>query len=333
MKEQFSFSEKKEIPRAFVVAAIKETLKHPMILQVPHVQRRLTEIEKSLTDLRKNELSWHLDFNDAISTLQIEEPWAPALRRVNAARAHLEKAVANKTAACIWYPTSKCTYWKTRVRILNKTHQKTLQDPWISLMQYKPLPAHRLNASLTDFYEHFKTLYNLTYRDPRIMDMLDWIDSMEPLIVRTLLRGDLWAACIGHVVQQDYRIRELLDKAGLTEVRQVHERIYSISVAHVDSKLVDPWFDEAAAFAWWLPETIPAIVRRCATQQTGDCTRIGSAEIDSLQTRYSENMARSVLIGLWNGLPMVLVIFALELVISCSPVRSRSPPSTALALT
>jgi hypothetical protein len=331
MKEQFSFNEKKEIPRAFVVAAIKETLKHPMILQVPYVQRRLTEIEKSLTDLRKSELSWHLDFNDIISSFQIEEPWASAVQRSNAARANLNKVTTNKTAACTWYPSSKCTLWVARLRAANKTYQDTLKDPWISLMQYKPIPAYRLSANLTYFYDSFKTLYNLTYRDRRITDMLDWIDSVEPLIIRTLLRGDLWAACIGHVVHQDYRVRELLDKAGLTKVQQIHARIYNLSISQIDPKLVDPWFDEATAFAWWLPDTIPAIVRRCATQHTGDCARIGSVEINSLQTKFSENMSRSVLIGLWNGLPMVLVIFAIELVISCStPVR---PPSSSLTIT
>jgi hypothetical protein len=331
MKEQFTFSGKKEIPRAFVVAAIKETLKHPRILQVPQVQRRLSEIEKTLADLRRRELSWHLDFNDAISTLRIEEPWAPAIQKVNTAKANLYKANTNKTLTCKWYPTQKCKYWSVKVRALNKTYQETLRNPWISLMQYKPIPAYRLNSSLTDFYESFKSLYNLTYHDRRINAMLDWIDSVEPLIMRILLRGDLWASCIEHVVHQDYRIREILDKAGLLEVRQVHARMYNVSVIHVDSKTVDPWFDEAAAFAWWLPDTIPAIVRRCATQTTGDCDRIGSVEIDSLQTKLSGNMARSVLIGLWNGLPMVLVIFALELVISCSTPSIR--PSTSLTIT
>jgi hypothetical protein len=335
MKEQFSF-EKKEIPRAFVVAAIKETVKHPMILQVPHVQRRLTEIEKSLTHLRSHEITWHLKFNDVISELELEEPWAPAVRRSNKALSTLNRAIVNKTVSCMWYPTSKCKYWTTTVRTLNKTYQETLYDPWISLMRYKPVQARRLNATLVGFYEHFKTLYNLTYRDPRVAELLGQINSVEPLIVRTLLQGDLWTSCISHVVQQDYRVRDVLDKAGLTEVRQIHARIYNLSVSHIDPKIVETWFDEAAIFSWWLPDTIPAIVRRCATHTTGDCVRIGSIEIDSLQSRLSESISRSVLIGLWNGLPMVLVIFVLELIISYLPLSKpplRSPPPSTLTLT
>jgi len=313
LKSRLTIYQDIAIPRAFVMAAIKETMKHPTIVQVPVIQRRLDTIQKILADLRVSELTWRLKFNDMVASLQLEKPWFPALQRMNLAKARLNNATC-------WIP-SMC-------QKLNENYLRAKANPWLSIMEYRPVPAHYWlkPADSTIFYGRLKTLYNLTVQDNRIMTMLEWIGQFTPF-VKTLMEGDLWSALIDHVVHQDFRVRNLLDRAGLLEVQQVHERIYNLS-AQIDPKISQPWFDEAAALSWWLPDTIPAIVRRCISSQTGDCTRIGSVEIEFLQNRLTDRWSL-VLIGLWNGLPMVMVLFVMELICYLSSARLFSgPPSS-----
>ena len=305
------------IPRAFVMAAIRETIKHPTVVQVPVIQRRLDMIQKILAELRISELTWHLKFNDMVASLVLEKPWFSALQRMNLAKARLDNATC-------WIP-SMC-------QKLNDNYLRAKANPWLSIMEYRPVPARYWLKPVdsTVFYEKLKTLHNVTIQDRRIKTMLEWIGQFTPF-VRTLMEGDLWSALIDHVVHQDFRVRALLDKAGLLEVQQVHERIYNLS-AQTESKIIQPWFDEAAALSWWLPDTIPAIVRRCISSQTGDCTRIGSVEIEFLQNRLSDHWSL-VIIGLWNGLPMVLVLFVMELIIGCLPsARMFSGPASSSTL-
>jgi hypothetical protein len=131
---------------------------------------------------------------------------------------------------------------------------------------------------------------------------------------------------MSHAIHQDIQIHQLLDRSGIIEVQQIRERIYNLSVSGLEStdlSMIGPWFDEAATWSWWLPDTIPAIVRRCVTQTTGDCKRIGSTEIDSLMSRSV--VSKSIHTGLWSGLPLVLCIFAGELL---TEYFKKSPPIT-----
>jgi hypothetical protein len=59
---------------------------------------------------------------------------------------------------------------------------------------------------------------------------------------------------------------------------------------------------------------------------TGDWTRIGTAEIDSLMNR--PDMAKSIHAGLWSSVPLVGIIFIAELVIE----YFKKAPITTLSL-
>jgi hypothetical protein len=121
--------------------------------------------------------------------------------------------------------------------------------------------------------------------------------------------------------------------AGVQDLYNTHERIQAAALRVVASstpaeiKQVHGWFDEAAAHAWWLTDEIPAIVRRCVGQSTGECRRIGPTEIAALTAQYDERTRivddwnRRLFIGLWNAMPAVGLLFVLEVIVLLLPQR------------
>jgi hypothetical protein len=116
--------------------------------------------------------------------------------------------------------------------------------------------------------------------------------------------------------------------AGIQDMLNAHERIFNASLRVTkETKTVQEWFGEMASYAWWLGDDIPNIVRRCISQETGDCKRIGPTEIATLsaqmleQRRIINDWTRRVFIGMWNGMPVVFLLFLLEIVVLCIPQR------------
>jgi hypothetical protein len=119
--------------------------------------------------------------------------------------------------------------------------------------------------------------------------------------------------------------------AGVQDLMNTNERILNASLLTVasatDKKKVQDWFGEMSAYAWWLPEDIPSLVRRCAGQEAGDCTRIGPTEITALsaqigeRSKIVEDWTRRIFIGMWNAMPAVCLLFIVELIILCMPKR------------
>jgi hypothetical protein len=322
------------IPRAFVVEAIKETQKHPRLLEIPKIQARLVEIQKTLDYVRKADLAWRLEFQDLITSLQVKQPWKTAVDR-------LEYLKKKEVKVSCWLPTQACREVIRKAGNLQTQIRFAAKNPWLSLMRFEAVKASafirsqylmspRLSQEVHGLYKAFEGLYNVTAEDSRVpsltktIDRLSWSFKSRSKLIKTLMLGDLWAACMSHAIQHDTRIHSLLDRSGIIEVQQIRERIYNLSVsghAANDLSVIAPWFDEAATWSWWLPDTIPAIVRRCLTQKTGDCKRIGSTEIDSLMSQ--SDMSKSIHVGLWAGVPIVLCIFAGELL---TEYFKKSPP-------
>ena len=322
------------IPRVFVLEAIKETQRHPRLLEIPRIRLRLTDVQHTLDYLRKSELSWRLDFQDIITRLHVTQPWRHAVGRLDS----LQKKVVK--VSC-WLPTQACLTLKRKARNLQIQIRLAKENPWLSLMRFEAVKASafiqsqyrmtpRLSEEVHTLYETFNSLYNVTAEDPRIPVLIHRIERIslgfrsQNQLLNSLFLGDLWASCMSHAIAQDHRIHSLLDRSGIIEVRQIRERIYNTSViglSHDDLSVIVAWFDEATTWSWWLPDTIPAIVRRCLTKTTGECKRIGSTEIDSLMSR--SDVPKSIHTGLWSGLPLVLCIFAGELV---TEYFKKSPP-------
>ena len=317
------FTEWNGLPRGFVVAAIKETQRHPGILNVPIIQRRLTAIQHTLTDFRSKDLSWYVEYAEIIGGLLADEEarqiWSPIIDRA-----------ANATVV------AKACRWKCRTVVEEMRVAEAAAKPWRQVMDFRRIPASDiLNAStgLIQFYSALQTLHNVTgLHDVRIQQIMKRIpalvtgyDYWRSLLFRSLLVGDVWAMCIQHMKMQDTRIHEILVLSGFQELQHVHERILNASLhglSDATRRTVMPWFEEAAHWSWWLSDDIPLIVKRCALRNSGDCALIGPTEITSLVNRAAEgrriadDWLRCILIGLWNALPVVGIIFCLELMVA-----------------
>jgi hypothetical protein len=186
------------------------------------------------------------------------------------------------------------------------------------------------------FQTALRALHNVTdVADERIKTLLTSIRAIpspiNPWIHRlliSLLEGDVWAAAMEHVRTRETRVRELMIAAGIQELWATHERILAASLKAVGShKLVENWFGEIASYAWWLPDEVPGIVRRCIGQEGGDCSRIGPTEIQALlvqqreQNRILEDWTRRIFIGMWNAMPVIGILFLLEIIVLILPQK------------
>jgi hypothetical protein len=192
-------------------------------------------------------------------------------------------------------------------------------------------------ASFALFQTALRALHNVTeVTDERIELMLRSIQTMPaPLnpwihrLLASLLEGDVWAAAMEHVRARESRVRELMIAAGVQELWATHERILAASLKAIggNHKLAEDWFGEMASYAWWLPDEVPGIVRRCIGQEGGDCSRLGPTEIQALlvqhreQIRILEDWTRRIFIGMWNAMPVIGLLFALELIVLILPQK------------
>jgi len=90
---------------------------------------------------------------------------------------------------------------------------------------------------------------------------------------------------------------------------------------------VEDWFGEMASYAWWLPDEVAGIIRRCIGQEGGDCSRIGPTEIQTLMVQYVErnrileDWTRRLFIGMWNAMPIIGILFILEIIVLVLPQK------------
>ena len=150
-------------------------------------------------------------------------------------------------------------------------------------------------------------------------------------LLESLLITDVWTGCLDHVLQRESRVRRLMVAAGVQELFTVHERILNASLVvttnAMETRLLQDWFGEMASYAWWLPEEVPSLVRRCVGQEAGDCIRIGPTEIVALssqiaeRSRIVEDWVRCVFIGMWNSLPAICLLFVVEIIMVCLSMR------------
>lgn len=150
-------------------------------------------------------------------------------------------------------------------------------------------------------------------------------------LLESLLITEVWTGCLDHVLQRESRVRRLMVAAGVQELFTVHERILNASLVvttnAMETRLLQDWFGEMASYAWWLPEEVPSLVRRCVGQEAGDCIRIGPTEIVALssqiaeRSRIVEDWVRCVFIGMWNSLPAICLLFVVEIIMVCLSMR------------
>jgi len=345
------------LPRAVVRAAVRETARHPSIHSVPALRKAVAEHEKSWSAFREAEIGWLLSHVDVVGALQSEpearELWLTWDVRVNASAVAVDRA---RSQLCLTTMMSKdCKArqdtldtlehrWLRELRVqLAWSHVLRIAGPthvwdWWNVTQERvadgPFPAW--TRALTQ-------LHNVSDpRDLRIAGLLRTAgDAARQLtadpwlcrLVESLLVGELWAACLGHVGARESRVRELMAATGVAELMTAQERIFnaSLRVATTDAEraLVREWFGEMMSYAWWPSDELPSVTRRCLGTQAGDCARIGPTEIASLsaqwdeRVRVTEDWTRRLFIGMWNALPALALLFVVELVGLC--VERRLP--------
>ena len=193
--------------------------------------------------------------------------------------------------------------------------------------------------SFESFYKRLQNLHNVTeVYDDRVLDMIESIRQFtcaDPWIRRflhSLLEGDIWAATLEHVRKREARVRDLMIAAGVQELTMAHERALAASLKSLPDldnkkKLVEDWFGEMASYAWWLPDEVAGIIRRCIGQEGGDCSRIGPTEIQTLMVQYVErnrileDWTRRLFIGMWNAMPIIGILFILEIIVLVLPQK------------
>jgi hypothetical protein len=343
------------IPRAFVIAALRESIRHPGLSTLPTLRRALAEHRHAWETFREVEVQWMLRHADLMGALRSEgrDIWEPWTAVHDAATAELtaekkkwcvaaecsakRKAVIDRLTATVERAAAAVSVWE---RLMFMDPSLAVLTWWNTTVSADKNLTERIGV----FEQRLTALHNVTRPTEARVRALETTASAiattinvvtvwhQPILHSLLLR-DLWTACLDHIRRRENRVQELMVMAGVQDLYNTHERIQAAALRVVASstpaeiKQVHGWFDEAAAHAWWLTDEIPAIVRRCVGQSTGECRRIGPTEIAALTAQYDERTRivddwnRRLFIGLWNAMPAVGLLFVLEVIVLLLPQR------------
>ena len=337
------------LPRAFVIAAIRETVRHPGLHTLPSLRRGLAEHRGRWDAFRDMEVRWMLRHTDLIGAVSTEgrDLWAFWDNERKEAAAIIED---NQRVYCKVILSTRCAERNRLVaiatsRIENATRaevawSRVLQmDSTVSLLSWWAdiRAVGGIENDVVAFHKRLQGLHDVSWpADPRLRELNEerrriageaegiWIQRL----VESLLERDMWAACLEHLRLKESRIHELMIAAGVQDMMNAHERALNASLRATENpQMVQDWFAEAYGYAWWMGDDIPAIVRRCSSRSVGDCTRIGPTEIVSLSAQYDERVriiedwTRRIFLGLWNALPALGLLFILELIVLVVPQR------------
>ena len=345
------------LPRVIVTAALHETARHPGLKMIPALQKTIKGHQATWERFRVRSMDWMLVHADLVGGL-LSDPdgrslWTPWQTKKGKAEASLVEA---KKRLCSVGLTVACKAAALLVRTLEEEiqHLKKVNEQWDRILSLSHLAsASHLENALTHgnnsyifspFSDALSRLHNVT--DPgdervaalhQLASNIAWSltesggNSWYRRLLESLLVTEIWEGCLDHIRNRERRVRDLMIVAGVQDLMNTNERILNASLLTVssatDKKKVQDWFGEMSAYAWWLPEDMPSLVRRCAGQEAGDCTRIGPTEITALsaqigeRSKIVEDWVRRIFIGMWNAMPAVGLLFVVELIILCMPKR------------
>lgn len=336
------------LPRALVVAAIKESIRHPNTL--PRLQTAIRQAERSWHHFRDIEMGWKLAHSDLLGSILIQTTDVWNAWEVEGA--NLQRAVNQSIAAQCFFTglTDDCRHRAVVLMGLKLQDMefRNKQAAWTTVFQNResstqhwwmttqePKLTVNANELFTKYTKAMTDLYSIeTSSDKRIGALQTQAAQIAQTLVpeggwlrdllQSLLLGDLWKACMTHIQNREHRIQTLMVEAGFNDLQNTHNRILETTLRIVaEEKTVRAWFAEMSSYSWWLNEDIPSIVRRCITQENGDCIRIGATEINAIhqqmyeRERIIEDGVRRIFIGMWNALPATAILFIVELLILC----------------
>jgi hypothetical protein len=355
------------LPRAVVRAALEETARHPGLHVLPPLQRALRKHRDTRALFRDASVEWMLGHAELVGGFVSEpealEVWDGWVSKANES-ATLLAAAKERVCSVRLMQEAACSAIDKEVERLEAIAAADARgrDAWASVVRIETdwsvaawwTATQRSSLNLSAFEAKLGLLHDVS--DP-------WdgrLESLKELAVETaeaastnrwltrittsLLIGELWDSCLHHVRRREFRVRDMMVRAGVQELWTAHERALNASVkglSAADTKVVQDWFGEMMGYAWWLGDDLLPVVRRCLGQQHGDCIRVGPTEITALsaqlmeRSKIVEDFARRVFIGMWNGLPAVALVFLVELLIVCMPKRGplvSYPQASPLAL-
>lgn len=255
------------LPRAIVLAALRETARHPGLHTLPPLRAALAEHDASWQEFREAEVAWLLGHGDLIGGLATEgrATWSDAaIERDIAAGAvaeaegklcHLPRLAPTKcsaTAATLEAAREELARAERRAaaweRVLRMTSVGRDAGPdtleW--LLATAAPEAEVENATLIAIQAYraeLETLHDVrTRRDPRLRELLayaaatgrvvggDGTDPWRSRLATSLLTGELWATCMRHVRRREARVRELMAAAGVQDLYNAQERVLNASL-------------------------------------------------------------------------------------------------------
>jgi hypothetical protein len=352
------------LPRALVVAALEETARHPGLETLPQLKQVLATHRRTWKAFRDEEVEWMLEHADLVGAIMSErrDLWSGWRGAADTAAAAVEKAKAEecwvqRAGKCTQKKMTAAQLKAEAARlatVADAWDRILAMDPTVSIVDWWSAMHENESVTLVEavggFHRRLRPLHDIdTPANPRLLVLKTEAavisgnlgleaagqvqDTTLEMLVGSLLLRDLWAACLAHVRAREGRIQELMIAAGVQDMFNAHDRVLNASLRVVgpeQKEMVQLWFGEMMGYAWWLGDDVPAIVRRCVGQEVGDCARIGPTEIVALsdqmyeRSRILEDWTRRLFIGMWNALPAVVVLFAVELMVLCMPLGRRS---------
>lgn len=355
------------LPHALVVAALQETMRHPGIQAAPQLKQALVHEQHIWRGFRDKQIGWMLRHSALIGALQSEPSGRNVWFRWYETLNTTERVAANqRTSLCMVNANRAQCVEAERAFTSTKTAIQRIQQiiqVWTDVLQMQPVRtalwwrltqnSSALDVSFDEFTDAMSRLHNVSWAgDARVTQLVTDVwrfagsgvtnDTWLERVMGSLLEGEVWVACLEHVRQRESRIREMMTATGVQELYHAHERILNASLRVVvggpEARLIMDWFAEMGSKAWWMGDDIPSIVRRCVGTESGDCRRVGPTEIAAMSAHLMEagavleDWTRRLFIGMWNGLPVLALLFLVEFAVLCLYVRvpntSETKPKT-----
>lgn len=310
------------IPRALVAAALRNKQS-----QLPKLSAAIRAEQAVWNAFSEAHLEWrlrHLRVLESPALTATRDRWVD---RLAAAREELDAAAA---ALCRVNIGHGCAVAKEKHAELTDTvsHLRRLVDVWQSLLRGEEVSARDLTTTtdkLTEFYGNLTRFHDVrSLQDGRVVGTLGWaVTRSTPPVVASLLEGEVWRACLEHTGVRQSRLLELALATGYGD----HERAMNASLLGIvgdkEQMLVREWFGEIAGYGWVLSaiETeVPAVVRRCLTQEAGECRRITPVEIVAMEQHMV--WSSRLIGGMWSAMPVILLLFVCEIAALFVAVRT-----------
>jgi hypothetical protein len=310
------------VPRALVAAALRNKQS-----QSPSMRAAIRNEQATWDAFSEAHLDWRLRHVRVLESPALAATRDRWVDRYNAAERELDVATA---ALCRVNIGRACAAAKQRHVDLVDTvsHLRHLANVWRALFRGEEVSARDLTTStvkLTEFYANLTRFHDVrSHQDVRVVTALSWAATgSRPLVVASLLEGEVWRACLEHTGVRQNRLMELALATGFGD----HERAMNASLLGImgdkEQMLVREWFGEIAGYGWVLSATdaeVPAIVRRCVTQEAGECRRITPVEIVAMEQHMV--WSSRLIAGMWSAMPVILLLFVIELASVCVVFRS-----------